>query len=85
MELTPAAGLSGVHLTRPMASPCDEAWFRCPSCRTNLPRLPWVLDLLAQVNGVAHDGQPTSIGLGEQQEVSRDRSKTFRLLQPNAR
>lgn len=61
MELTPAAGLSGVRLTRPMASPCDEAWFRCPSCRTNLPRLPWVLDLPGTPESVTIDVWPAGV------------------------
>ena len=61
MELTPAAGLPGARLNRPLASPSDEAWFRCPSCRTDLPRLPWVLDLPGTAETVTIDVWPAGV------------------------
>ena len=61
MELTPAAGLPGARLTPPPASTCDEAWFRCPSCRKDLPRLPWVLDLPGTAETVTIDVWPAGV------------------------
>ena len=61
MELTPAAGQPGARLTRPLTSTCDEAWFRCPSCRKDLGRLPWVLDLPGTLETVTIDVWPAGV------------------------
>lgn len=61
MELTTAAGQSGSRPTRLLSTTCEDAWFRCPSCRTDLLRLPWVLDLPGTTETVTIDVWPAGV------------------------
>ncbi|MBK6407881.1 MAG: hypothetical protein IPF66_24430 [Holophagales bacterium] len=61
MDLTTAAGQSGFRPTRLLTATCEDAWFRCPSCRTDLLRLPWVLDLPGTTETVTIDVWPAGV------------------------
>ncbi len=61
MELTTAAGQSASRPTRLLNATCEDAWFRCPSCRTDLLRLPWVLDLPGTSETVTIDVWPAGV------------------------
>jgi hypothetical protein len=61
MDVTTAAGLPGTQLIPTRTSLCEEAWFRCPSCRRDLPRLPWVLDLPGTYETVTIDVWPAGV------------------------
>ena len=58
MELTTAAGQSGFRPTRLLTATCEDAWFRCPSCRTDLLRLEAGAILLALRAAVKDREQP---------------------------
>ena len=61
MELTTAAGLPGSRPEQLGSSTCEDAWFRCPSCREDLGRLPWVLDLPGTTETVTIDVWPAGV------------------------
>jgi len=44
MDVARQPDSTGTAPTAP-ATACESGWFRCPSCRKDLPRLPWILDL----------------------------------------
>lgn len=61
MDASHVISPAGPHPLRPTPSPCQEAWFRCPSCRKDLPRLPWVLDLPGTAETVTIEVWPAGV------------------------
>ncbi len=61
MEMTTNPGASSPRMPQVELIPCEEAWFRCPSCRSHLPRLPWVLDLPGTAETVTIDVWPAGV------------------------
>jgi hypothetical protein len=61
MELTTSAGMPGSRPGQKGQATCEEAWFRCPSCRKDLGRLPWVLDLPGTLEAVTIDVWPAGV------------------------